>query len=540
MPEFMHGLRVRLDSTHQDKALWKAVALQLRVPPYELIHVEIRKKSLDARRKKQGPSWVFSVDAWVKGEEAELKVFLEGKKERGLPKTPTFRIEKGMSKGPKPIVVGMGPAGLFAALAFADSGIPCTVLERGAPLEERHHHVRDFRRRGELNPESNLCFGEGGAGTYSDGKLYTRKKHAMVHAVYERLVAFGATPSILTDAHPHIGTNRLYAILEGMREYLKERGVEIRFNACVEELILRDSTVEGVRLRGGQEVLGGPVMMASGHSARNLYETLHHQGIPLEPKSFAIGARCEHPQSLIDERQLGPIRNMEGVEPAEYFLACQLGKRGLYSFCMCPGGFIIPTPTEPGHLNVNGMSNSNRGGDFANAALVVTVEPGDFYIERPGDLEHHGVLAGLAFQRHWEKQAFLAGGSTYCAPAQRLTDLVEGRPSSTLPGRTSYRPGLVAGTMDGVLPPSIVKILQDGLPLLNRKLPGYLMEEGVLVGVETTTSTPVRMARQEDRQSPGVSGLYPTGEGAGYSGGIVSSAIEGVLSAHAAIERYFS
>ena len=259
----------------------------------------------------------------------------------------------------------------------------------------------------------------------------------------------------------------------------------------------------------------------------------------MTPKPFAIGARCEHPQALIDEQQLGRIRDLPDVEPAEYFLSCQLGSRGLYSFCMCPGGYIIPTPTEPGHLNVNGMSNSNRGGDFANAALVVTVEPEDFFLEKPGDLERHGVLAGLEFQRHWEKKAFEAGGENYHAPAQRLTDLVAGKASSSLPSRTSYRPGLVAGDMSDVLPASIVEILRNGLPMLDRKLRGYLMEEAILVGVETTTSTPVRMVRDEGRQSSGVNGLYPTGEGAGYSGGIVSSAIEGILSAEAVLRKYY-
>lgn len=539
MPERLHGLEVPVDTDDRDQALRSAAARALAVAPREILAVEPTKRSLDARRRRAVPSWVFTAQVWVQGEEDDYRAFVAARDERLGADYRPFAIGRAKPKS-RPIVVGTGPAGLFAALTLAENGVPCTVLERGKALSKRHIDVRTFRRRGELHADSNLCFGEGGAGTYSDGKLYTRKHHPLVRAVYERLVAYGATPSILVDAHPHIGTNKLYAVLDGLRESLLDLGCTVEFESKVNGLVVRDGEVVGVRLADGRELLGGPVMLATGHSARDIYEMLHATGVPMVAKSFAIGARCEHPQALVDEVQLGKARTYPDVEAAEYFLSCRVGERGVYSFCMCPGGYVIPTPTEPGHLNVNGMSNSNRGGKFANAALVVTIQPEDFYLETPGDLAHHGELAGIYYQREWERRAFELGGSSYCAPAQRLTDLVESRPSSTLPERTSYRPGLVATDLAPVLPTAVYQSLQQAVQILNRgKFRGYLTEEAVLIGVETTTSSPIRLVRDETRQSPGFRGLFPTGEGGGYSGGIVSSAIEGVETAWAALEHVF-
>jgi uncharacterized FAD-dependent dehydrogenase len=547
MPDRLHALELPLaqarggpESDTSAALLTRAAAARLRVDPSEIAWVEVIKRSLDARRRRPEPAWIFTVDVWRASEAAALAAHREDLARRLDPRAPIFlRGPRRPPRGARPIIVGTGPAGLFAALTFADHGIPCTVVERGDSLEQRHRRVRAFRRRGELDPESNLCFGEGGAGTYSDGKLYTRKHHPLVRTVYERLVAYGATGEILTEAHPHIGTNRLYAILAAIREHLQAQGSEIRFGARVTDLAIEGGHARGVVLATGEELAGAPVLLATGHSARDVYELLHRRGVPLEMKSFAVGARCEHPQALIDRIQLGRAREHEGVGAAEYFLSCQVGDRGVYSFCMCPGGYIIPTPTEPEHLNVNGMSNSNRGGDFANAALVVTVNPADYFVERPGDLDHHGVLAGIAFQRAWESRAYQAGGGGYIAPAQRLTDLASGRPSRDLPARTSYRPGLVAAELAGLLPEVTVASLARAVRELDHKMRGFFTEEAILVGVETTTSSPVRISRGEDRQSPGVAGLYPTGEGAGFSGGIVSSAIEGVESAWAAIDRWF-
>lgn len=557
-PRRLTGLTVSIVDD-PDAALRLAVAAHLGLRDGELLHVEPIKRSLDARKRRGGAQrrgaagsptdapaaqWVYSADVFLRGDEGALEAYRKEQASRLDPRAPAF-ARPGISgqDRPRPIVVGSGPAGLFAALAFVENGLRPILLERGKTLSKRHLDVRAFRRRGELDPDSNLCFGEGGAGTYSDGKLYTRKHHPLVRTVYERLVAYGGTPDILVAAHPHIGTNKLYAILDGIRDEILARGGEIRFEAKVTDLVIEERVqgrrAVGVVLSTGEELRGFPTVLATGHSARDIYGMLHAHNVPLEQKAFAIGARVEHPQALVDEIQLGAARHLPHVEPAEYFLACQVGGRGVYSFCMCPGGYVIPTPTEPGHLNVNGMSNSNRGGAFANAALVVTVEPGDFYVQTPGDLQMHGVLAGLAFQREWERRAFEAGGSTYRAPAQRLTDLVLGRESASLPERTSYRPGVVAGDMAAVLPRHVVGALAQAVPELDRRrMRGYHTADAIIIGVETTTSSPLRVVRDDCRQSPGIEGLYPTGEGAGYSGGIVSSAIDGIESAWAAIEAH--
>jgi hypothetical protein len=540
MPERLTGLEVPLSAPDQAAALRAAAATRLGCPVGAVLAVEPTKRSLDARKRRDEAAWVFAAIVFRKGEEAALAEHQAAATLASTAAHPAFvRSRRATPSQLRPLVVGTGPAGLFAALTFAEAGVPCTVLERGKTLSERHVDVRTFRRRGELDGDSNLCFGEGGSGTYSDGKLYTRKHHPLVRTVYERLVAFGATPDILVDAHPHIGTNKLYAILDGIRHQLLERDVDVRFSAKMQDLWVVDGQLRGVILDSGEQVPGFPVVLATGHSARDVYAMLARRGVALEQKPFAIGARAEHPQELVDRVQLGAARLAPGVGAAEYFLACKVGERGVYSFCMCPGGYVIPTPTEPGHLNVNGMSNSNRGGKFANAALVVTVEPRDYFRERPGDLDDHGVLSGIAYQRAWERLAYEAGGGGYLAPAQRLTDLVAGRPSTTLPERTSFRPGIVAGDMADVLPASVVEALRAGVRDIDRRLlRGYLTEEAIIIGVETTTSSPVRVSRDAGRESPSHPGLYPTGEGAGFSGGIVSSCIEGVESAWAALERY--
>jgi uncharacterized FAD-dependent dehydrogenase len=530
------SIQFPVGTSDPERALRKEVARRLRIPERKLLAVRVLRRSLDSRRGRKA-CWVHTVEAWRVGEEA-----LHAKEEAALQerKTPEHKAfwEADIHPGKmRPIIVGAGPAGLFAALTFADHGIECVVLDRGLAVEDRHLDVRDFRRKGLLNPESNLCFGEGGAGTYSDGKLYTRKHHPLVRSVYERLVAFGATDAVLTDAHPHIGTNRLYAILKGIREHLTARGTVIRFGTRMRSLEVREGAVEGVELDSGEIIVGSPVILATGHSARDIYAELDRLGVPMTPKAFAIGARCEHPQAFIDQVQHGTMLGHPELEPAEYFLSCQVGDRGLYSFCMCPGGYIIPTPTEHEHLNVNGMSNSNRGGEFANAALVVTVRPEDFHLEKPGDLDVHGALKGIVFQREWESRAYRVGGGGYHAPAQRLTDFVEGRATGQLTERTSYRPGVTPASLQEVLPRTVIETMRQGIRQLDRKMRGYLTDESILIGVETTTSTPVRIERGEDYMSPGMDGLYPTGEGAGYSGGIVSSAIDGIRAARAALEK---
>ncbi|MEE2779328.1 MAG: hypothetical protein VYE15_02310, partial [Myxococcota bacterium] len=364
----------------------------------------------------------------------------------------------------------------------------------------------------------------------------TRVKDPRVGRVYRDLVAFGAQPEILTDAHPHVGTNRLIKVLGNLRRYLLEAGCDLRFGARVDGLLRDgDGAVHGVRLSDGGEVQGSSVILATGHSARDTYLWLHELGLQFVPKSFAIGARVEHPQGLIDEIQYGQHAGHEDLGAARYAVSARVGSRGVYSFCMCPGGFVIPTPAAPEHLNVNGMSNSNRGSRWANSALVVTVEPEDFWLERPGDLDHHGALAGVALQAHLERLCYEAGGGGYRAPAQRVTDFLAVR-EGDVPSSTSYRPGIEAADLRSILPPRVVDPLSRAVHRFEQRLPGFLTEDAVLIGVETTTSSPLRILRSEtDLTAPGFSGLYPCGEGAGYSGGIVSSAIEGLRVAEAVL-----
>lgn len=480
------------------------------------------KVSLDARARP--PRRIVTVDVWLDQEDVEF------------PGPPSLDYPPGLRppvSGEMPIIVGTGPAGLWAALGLLAAGQPSILLDRGGQVEVRNRAVRDLRVEGVLNAESNLCFGEGGAGTYSDGKLYTRIKDGRVRRVYEDLVAFGAPDHILYEAHPHVGTNGLIKLLRRIRAFLCEGGCELRFDAKVVDLVREaDGSVHGVRLESGDEVLGPAVILATGHSSRDTLEMLHGHGLAMSPKPFAIGARVEHPQELIDEIQYGSWCAHPDLDASRYALTAKVSGRGVYSFCMCPGGFVIPTTTEPLHLNVNGMSNSNRGSRWANSALVVTLEPEDFYLEEPGDLAAHGPLAGVEFQRHLERATYVAGGGDYRAPAARVTDFVDRR-SGDLPTKSSYRPGLTPADLHGVLPARVADPLARALHQFERKMPGFLTDEAVLIATETTTSCPIRMTRDLGYESPSLPGLFPCGEGAGFAGGIVSSAIDGLKVAEA-------
>ena len=524
-PRVLRGLALPLGAPPQDLVPLAAQALGVSVG--DIAEVRPRKVSLDARAKR--PKRVYTIEVWLVGEDVPPDT-------PPAPRLPA-RVRP-LVPGRAPIIVGTGPAGLWAALRLLEAGEPSILLERGARMDRRHRAVVGLRRRGRLDPETNLCFGEGGAGTYSDGKLYTRKRHPLVRRVYEDLVAFGAPPAVLTDAHPHVGTNRIIRVVEAIRRFLVDHGCEVRFDARVDGLV-RDArgAVAGVRLADGQEVAGSSVILATGHSARDTYAWLHAAGVPLVAKPFAVGARVEHPQGLIDRIQYGPHAGHPALGAAAYSLKTQVAGRGVYSFCMCPGGFVIPTPTEPGHLNVNGMSSSTRGSRWANSALVVTVEPADFWLARPGDLAAHGPLAGLELQRALERAAFTAGGGDYHAPAQRLTDFLQGRVGD-LPARTSFHPGVRPADLKAVLPTRLTGPLGRAVLGFERKMAGFLTREAVLMGVETTTSSPVRVARDGEGLSPeGFDGLFPAGEGGGYAGGIVSSAIDGLRVAQAALAR---
>jgi uncharacterized FAD-dependent dehydrogenase len=507
------------------QALRELAAQSLGVSPDAIAELRPERISLDAR---QGtPRRIYTVRVWLFGEEVPPEALPV------LDPPPTMRP---LVRGSAPIIVGTGPAGLWAAIHLVRAGEPVILLERGGQVEARNRSTHGLRTRGELDPESNLCFGEGGAGTYSDGKLYTRVKDPRVRDVYRDLVAFGADPQLLVDAHPHVGTNRLIKLLARVRAWLLEAGCELRFDARVDGFLRgADGRIGGVRLADGEEIAAPAVVLATGHSARDVYSTLAGLGVPMARKPFAIGARVEHPQALIDAIQYGRHCGHPELEAAAYALTAQVAGRGVYSFCMCPGGFVIPTTTELGHLNVNGMSNSNRGSRWANSALVVTLEPADFYLDKPGDLDRFGALAGVELQRHIERAAFVAGGSDYKAPAQRLTDFLERR-SGDLPGRGSYRPGTRPADLHAVLGNRLADPLGRAIFRFEQKMRGFLTEEAVLIGVETTTSSPVRLVRDDATlASPGFDGLYPTGEGAGEAGGIVSSAIDGLKVADAVL-----
>jgi len=433
------------------------------------------------------------------------------------------------------IIIGAGPAGLFAALSLAESGFRVTLLERGKPVETRMRDIGRLRSRGELDPESNICFGEGGAGTYTDGKLYTRIKHPFLRWVLHSFVRFGARADILVDAHPHLGTDKLVRIVRNMRNHLIDLGVDYRFETRVDDLLIRDGKTRGVRIASGEEIAADHIVLATGHSARDTFKRLDELGIAMEAKGFAVGVRAEHPQQLINEIQFGATAGHEKLSAAEYSLTHQvrdkyLGKRGVYSFCMCPGGLILPSPTEAGGMAVNGMSNAKRGGNWANSGIVVQVTP--------DDISRHGIksspLMGIDFQRQLEVATFKAAGEKYAAPTMRLTDFVNKKATGTL-APTRFKPEAIPTDLWHLLPHWVANPLAEGLQGFNRKMRGFVSDEANLLASETRTSSPVRIERGKDMQSISVEGLYPVGEGAGYAGGIVSAAVDGLKAAEAII-----
>lgn len=444
----------------------------------------------------------------------------------------------------KAIVVGLGPGGLFAALKLIELGIKPIVIERGRNVTDRRRDVALITREQKVNPESNFCFGEGGAGAFSDGKLFTRsKKRGNVQAILERLCQFGADTGILDAAHPHIGTDRLPAVIANIRDEILRCGGEIHYETIVTELILRNSRVEGVRTNRGEEFVG-PVILATGHSARDVYRMLHHLEIPIETKGIAMGVRLEHPQQLIDQIQ---YHNREGrgqyLPAAEYSFVTQAAGRGVYSFCMCPGGVVVPSATGQEQVVVNGMSASNRGSRWANSAMVVEIRPNDI----PQLLGELGLshmesspLAVMAIQEEIERQTWLNGGRTQVAPAQRMADFVRGRLSADL-SPSSYTPGLIASPLHFLLPNYISSRLREGFETFGRRAHGFLTNEATLIAAETRTSSPVRIPRDAERfVHPTIAGLYPCGEGAGFAGGIVSAAMDGERCAEALAGAAFS
>lgn len=430
-----------------------------------------------------------------------------------------------LSGPPEVIVVGAGPAGMFAAWELAKRGVRSLVLERGKPVRARRVDLAELMRRGQLNPESNYCFGEGGAGTFSDGKLYTRsKKRGAVRAVLEAFVAYGASEDIMVDARPHIGTNKLPGVVTAMREHLESAGVVFRFGAAVEALETLDGSVTGVRLVGGERLGAPAVVLAVGHSARDVFQFSAAAGVALEAKSFALGVRVEHPQSFIDRAQYGDLAGHPALGAAPYRLVERVGEHGVFSFCMCPGGFIAPAATEAGGQVVNGWSPSSRAGAFANSGFVAEV---DAAVLAKHGLDPSDPFAGIELQRDLEQRAYGAGGGDYVAPAARLDDFVAGRVSSAFPD-CSYRRGVHAADLGPILA-GLAEPIRQALRQVDAKIPGFAGPGGLAVAVESRTSCPIRTVRDpQTLASPTLGGLYPCGEGAGFAGGIMSAALDGV------------
>lgn len=482
----------------------------------EIALVRVVKRTIDARQRT--PKINLSLEIYVDREPAPAPVHFD---------------YPDVSHGTEIIIVGSGPAGLFAALRSIELGCRPILLERGREVSARKADIARINRNGAIDPESNYAFGEGGAGTFSDGKLFTRsKKRGDYHRALQTLVFHGAAPEILYEAHPHIGTDKLPYIIARICRTITDAGGSVLFEHKVTDLLLRDGRIRGVRC-GDETIEGAAVVLATGHSARDIYELLYKRGVRLEAKPFAMGVRIEHPQALIDSIQYHCTERGEYLPAASYSLVSQQNGRGVYSFCMCPGGFIVPAMTDAAQSVVNGMSPSGRTSPYANSGLVTEVRLSDFEHLRP----EWGELAGLRFQQQFEELARRQGGDRQIAPAQRVTDFVAGRSSGTLPP-TSYIPGITSSQMDRWMPAFIADGLRSGIKAFGQRMRGFVTDQAVVVGVESRTSTPVRIPRDPATlMHPEIEGLFPAGEGAGYAGGIISAAFDGERIAEA-IARY--
>ena len=504
--------------------LTRRAAEKLGVAASSLAGLSVVRRSLDAR-KKGHLRWLVSVE-----------VDLEG----ALPAPPADVTAAPPATPPPPrvrppelppIILGAGPAGLFCAWSLLERGVPSVVVDRGRQVGPRRRDVAALMRDGALDPESNMNFGEGGAGAYTDGKLGTRIHHPAVRTVVELFARFGGVERILAEGKPHVGSDVLPSAISAMVEELTRGGCEFLWESRAVDLELREGRFTGLRLADGRTLESDRLVLAPGNSARELFELFATRGWPIESKPFAVGFRAEHPQPLIDQIQYGVGGRHPRLPPADYKLADNPATagapRGVFSFCMCPGGVVVPTPTEPEQQCTNGMSNSHRSSPLANAGLVVAVSPTDFAAEG-----FEGPLAGLEWQRKWEREAYRLGGGGFRAPAQRLAAYLAGTPGAA-PGRSSYRPGLTHADLEPLFPPAVKDALRAGLRAFDRKMRGFVTDEAVLIGVETRTSSPCRLVRGDDLRSPGLPGVYPCGEGAGYAGGIVSSAVDGLRVAEA-------
>jgi uncharacterized FAD-dependent dehydrogenase len=524
---------IKLPLDHPEEAIQTAILKKLQIIPAELTRYSIFKRSYDAR-KKDNIVFVYVLDVETTQEKRLLQRF---KKDPHVIPTPDTRYryvakaeEGAIASTHRPVIIGAGPCGIFAGLLLAQMGFRPLILERGKPVHDRSVDTFGFWSKRKFNPESNAQFGEGGAGTFSDGKLYSRVKDANHHGrkVLEELVNAGAAPEILYVNKPHIGTYRLVKIVENMRRTIESLGGEIRFQSRVEtiEIEQQERQVRGVTLANGEYIRSDRVILAVGHSARDTFEMLHQQGVYIEPKPFSIGFRVEHPQAVIDQCRLGAQAGHPMLGAADYQLVhhCSNG-RSVYSFCMCPGGQVVAATSEVGRVVTNGMSQYERSGKNANSGIVVGITPDDY----PGD-----PLAGMELQRRLEEQAFKLGGCTYEAPGQLVGDFLAQQPSTALGSvKPSYRPGVHLCDLSPSLPEYAIAAIREAIPAFDQQIKGFAMPDAVLTGVETRTSSPIRIKRKDDYQSLNTAGLYPAGEGAGYAGGILSAGIDGIKVAEA-------
>ena len=512
-------LRVNLIEEKKENVLLFKASKQLGVDKNEISAVKVLRKSIDARKK----DIIFNY---------KVAVYINEQ----VPEKSDYIFEyKDVSNAKEIHIVGFGPAGMYAALRCIELGYKPIILERGKNVQNRRRDIKAINRDHIVDEDSNYCFGEGGAGTYSDGKLYTRSlKRGDVRRIFENLVFHGATEQILVDAHPHIGTNKLPKIIENIRENILKFGGEIYFETKVTDFVIKDNKLQAIQLHNGKEMAVNSVILATGHSARDVYELLHKKEIRIKAKSFAMGVRVEHPQEIIDQIQYHCSGERDELLPAAaYSLVQQVNNRGVYSFCMCPGGFIVPAATASGEVVVNGMSPSRRNNKFANSGIVVELDIDKDFKK----YDHFGELRGLEFQKDLEKIAFLAGGRTQAAPAQRLVDFVDGKFSTDL-NETSYQPGLKSAPMHSLLPKIIGSRLRKGFASFGQKMHGYYTNEANIIGVESRTSSPINIPRKANLEHTEIEGLFPCGEGGGYAGGIVSAAMDGERCAEAAIAAF--
>ena len=501
-------LQVLPQQAENTEVLKELISKKLNIEFSEINHIEIVKRSIDARQR------IIKINL-------RLNVFIQQEFKK---KEEDFPIYKNVEGKEEVIIVGAGPAGMFAALKLIEKGKKPIIIERGKEVRDRRFDLAKLTKEHIVNEDSNYCFGEGGAGTFSDGKLYTRsKKRGDVNNILDILVMHGATPEIRIEAHPHIGTNKLPKIIKNIRKTILQYGGEILFNSRVTELIIKNNKVDGVQLQNGDEINAPIIILATGHSARDIFELLHKKEIEIQSKAFAVGVRVEHTQELIDQIQYKCEIRGEFLPPAPYSVVKQVNGRGVYSFCMCPGGIIAPCATKPGEVVTNGWSPSRRDYATSNSGIVIELKLTDF-----AEYERFGPLAGLEFQKNIEQKAWKVGGETQKVPAQKLADFTNNKLSDSIP-KTSYFPGTTSALLSDVLPDFINQNLQDGFKLFGKQMKGYMTNEAVVHAPESRSSSPVRIPRDwETLQHPQIEGLYPCGEGAGYAGGIISAAIDGV------------